>query len=227
MSMLRECDSCMRAGGALQAARQCCRPPKKPRPPINCPPGPREPEDSGAPMSSGPAGGSGALVYQLGTLRNCAECGGIELSQILADPECDYALDSPFVMVNRPGTYLVIRGLSPRRGMRQHGVQPSGERGDAAFEHRASREGRLLAVRDLFWTGADHRYVPHGRVPRQPEGDPHLGHLRDGDGHAVVPENPIGPQTRRSRPRFGAAPRFYSSVFFRLPVVAFKIAIIA
>ena len=107
MSMLRECDSCMRAGGALQAARQCCRPPKKPRPPINCPPGPREPEDSGAPMSSGPAGGSGALVYQLGTLRNCAECGGIELSQILADPECDYALDSPFVMVNRPGTYLV------------------------------------------------------------------------------------------------------------------------
>ena len=103
MSMLRECDPRMRAGGALQAARQCCRPPKRPRPPINCPPPPGEPEDSGTPVGSG----SGAMVYQLGTLRNSAECGGIELSQILADPECDYALDSPFVMVNRPGTYLV------------------------------------------------------------------------------------------------------------------------
>ncbi len=49
----------------------------------------------------------GAMAYQLGTLKNTAEYGGIEFGNILAEPEGDYALKSPFIAIREPGTYLV------------------------------------------------------------------------------------------------------------------------
>lgn len=72
-----------------------------PGPPgIQGPPGPQGPPGEGLPLSW-------AMAWENGTLANQSLHGGLNLTKMEASPAADYYLDSPFLTMVKPGTYLL------------------------------------------------------------------------------------------------------------------------